>query len=69
MSKAPSDKTLLQTERRLTRDLRVELERYKQFCAEYRMRASKAEADAAEWKNRFDVLLSKGFEANRGAAK
>lgn len=43
---------------KVTHDLSEALTR----ASEYRQRASKAETEAAEWRKRFDILLSKGVE-------
>jgi hypothetical protein len=59
MSRAPSAETQLRSERRITKLLRSQLAETAKQLTEYRWLASKAEADAAEWKKRFDVLLSR----------
>lgn len=57
MSKAPSEKTQLATERRLVKRLRVEMMEVQRSLTSYRLRATKAEQELAEWKRRFDELL------------
>lgn len=57
MSKPPSEATLLRQARSRIRFLEKQLEAQKDQAAVYRMRATKAETEAAEWKTRFDVLL------------
>lgn len=57
--------------RNLKRELRTTGEDYRVLRVErdaYRSRATKAEQDAAEWKKRFDELLSKcrGFDPVTG---
>lgn len=61
MSRVPADKTALKTARRVNKGLLIELARANATSAEYRIRATKAETEAADWKKRFDTLLSKGF--------
>jgi chromosome segregation ATPase len=45
---------------KLVMTLKVEL-------SNYRIRATKAETEAADWRKRFDMLLSKGFQASERA--
>lgn len=57
MSKPPSDATMLRTvkaELARTEKERVALRTQRD---EYRVRATKAEQEVAEWKARFDILL------------
>lgn len=59
MARLPSEKTQLANARRTIRELLqqrsdLELERNK-----YRIRATQAEQEAAEWKQRFDKLLER----------
>jgi len=57
MSKPPSTETLLRTERARARDLDRMLEIAKKDATYYRVRATTAEQELAEWKRRFDALL------------
>lgn len=54
-----SDKTLLLAERRLVKRLREEMREVQDQLFNYRQRATKAEQELAEWKKRFDNLLSR----------
>lgn len=59
MAKKPSAETQLRV---LKRDLEAASRSAAKFAAAaetYRVRATKAEQDAAEWKRRFDMLLGK----------
>lgn len=58
MAKAPSTDTQLRTTRALLRGVEAELARTRQQATDYRIRATKAEQECAEWKQRFDTLLS-----------
>jgi hypothetical protein len=57
MAKAPSVETQLRTARADIRRLTFELARANQQATAYRTRATQAEQDAAQWKQRFDILL------------
>lgn len=57
MSRVPSDKTRLATLRRDTKRLERELGDTRAALMQYRLRATKAEQDVAEWITRFDRLL------------
>jgi hypothetical protein len=57
MAREPSTETKLRTAKADIRRLYIELARANQAASEYRARATKAEQEAAEWKQRFDVLL------------
>lgn len=57
MARQPSPETQLRTARADIRRLTVELARAEQQAAAYRARATQAEQEAAQWKNRFDILL------------
>lgn len=59
MSKAPSEKTMLASARRELNLCREDLARTKRTADEYRVRATKAEQEVKEWKERFDLLLRK----------
>lgn len=59
MSRAPSVETQL---RNVKSELAREEKRARQFASErdqYRIRATKAEQEVAEWKRRFDLLLER----------
>ena len=57
MSRKPSDKTLLAHARREIKELNASLKGAWHNENNYRVRATKAEQEAAEWKARFDRLL------------
>ena len=59
MSKAPSILTQFKNLRREHKRISDALTDAQRELTYYRGRASKAEADAAEWKKRFDILLSR----------
>lgn len=59
MPRQQSDATALRQEKSLTRTLDKELTKVRQELQHYRQRASKAEAEASEWKTRFDKLLER----------
>lgn len=65
MGRMPSEKTLLATERRMTRDLRKELSTIVASHAFYRDRCTKLEQECADWKRRFDLLLARTPEQSR----
>jgi hypothetical protein len=54
-----SDKTLLTTERRINKRLMNEMHAVSRERDGYRIRATKAEQELAEWKKRFDLLLAR----------
>lgn len=54
-----SDKTLLASERRLVKRLREEMRQVQMSLTHYRGRATQAEQELAEWKQRFDKLLER----------
>ena len=58
MSRAPSVITQLKNLRRENKRISDALTDAQRELTAYRGRASKAEAEAAEWKKRFDILLS-----------
>jgi hypothetical protein len=67
MAKAPSIETQLKTARAELRKFHINLLREQQQVAHYRARATKAEQEVAEWKQRFDILLRRDQEgANNG---
>jgi hypothetical protein len=57
MPRQPSIETQLRTARADIRRLTVEVARAEQQATGYRARATKAEQEASEWKQRFDILL------------
>jgi len=59
MSKPPSDKTLLRSAIADARRYYDELLKIRGELAQFRARATKAEQECAEWKARFDKLLSR----------
>lgn len=59
MGKEQSPQTEIRNLRREVRRLRDDLAREKTTAEAYRRRATIAEQDAAEWRRRFDSLLSK----------
>jgi multidrug resistance efflux pump len=64
--KPPSEKTQLAAARREIRRLTDEWKRASASVAEYRARATKAEQELAEWKRRFDLLLSRTPQLSAG---
>jgi hypothetical protein len=68
MAKSPSVETQLRTAKADIRRLHIELNRAAQSVSDYRSRATKAEQEAAEWKQRFDLLLRRD-EQKKGGAK
>lgn len=59
MSRQPSDATLL---KRANSDVRMWKKRWMETQTElnnYRARATKAEQEAADWRRRFDILLTR----------
>lgn len=59
MSRVPSAETQLKCLRREHKRLSDALTEAQRELTAYRGRASKAEAETAEWKKRFDILLSR----------
>jgi hypothetical protein len=59
MSKKPSDTTRLRQVLAEVREVRRELNTVRIELAHYRGRASKSEAETADWKRRFDLLLTR----------
>ena len=57
MAKAPSLETQLRTARADLRRVTLERNDAVKQCSLYRARATKAEQEVSEWKQRFDVLL------------
>lgn len=57
MSRMPSEKTQLATAKRMIRDLQAEIRNLTGSLNSYRVRATQAEQQTAEWKARFDKLL------------
>lgn len=55
----PSAETELRSMRRHNKELQKILMEVRGEAGNYRQRATRAETDAAEWKRRFDLLLSK----------
>lgn len=59
MSKAPSEATQIRTLKRQLLDTEKCLGAIRTEASNYRTRATKAEQELAEWKQRFDLLLSR----------
>ncbi len=59
MTRQPSAETQLRTLRADLRRLSAEAAGMAREATDYRRRASKAEAEVAEWKRRFDLLLAR----------
>ncbi len=59
MSRMPNAETQLKSLRREHRRISDALSDAQRELTTYRGRASKAESEAAEWKRRFDILLSR----------
>lgn len=59
MSKAPSDATLLRQAKSKLSDMERQFNTKKAEAEAYRVRATKAEQEVAEWKKRFDILLAR----------
>lgn len=59
MSRAPSDATMLRSARKEIRDLERQIAGTIKDREAYRVRATKAEQECAEWKRRFDLLLAR----------
>lgn len=59
MSRLPSVETQLRTVKAELREARIDVSRLRVACAAITERAIKAEKEASEWKERFDVLLRK----------
>jgi hypothetical protein len=59
MSKPPSDATTFRTLRRELKQEHDAAVRYAQFSNTLQVRLKMAEADAADWKRRFDLLLAR----------
>ncbi len=59
MSRAPSPATEIRSLKHENKELRSRALFLERDCRVYRSRASKAEKDMSEWKDRFDILLSK----------
>lgn len=57
MAKAPSADTQLRTLKAQAKDLNKQLDAALVQRDAYRARATKAEQEAADWKQRFDILL------------
>ena len=62
MPKQLSIETRFRSALREIADLRKKLSIETQNVAHYRQRASKAEAEAGEWKRRFDQLLARDMQ-------
>ncbi len=62
MSRKPSAETELRAARRQLKGLRAGYDGLVRDANAFRLRAIQAEAGAAEWKRRFDLLLEKGFK-------
>ena len=69
MSKQPSEKTQLASERRHNKRLLGEMHAVVRERDSYRIRATKAEQELAEWKKRFDLLLARTPPVNGGSAR
>lgn len=63
MSKPPSPQTEIRTLKRELNYLRQDNQRLKADCIKFRERATKAEQEVAEWKQRFDALMKLPFAA------
>ena len=59
MSRPPSDATLLRAAKRDLNETRAYLRDARRQCEAYRIRATQAEQECAEWKARFDLLLQR----------
>jgi len=62
MSKPPSEATQLRTAKREAKELTGENWRLRNEVDHFRARATKAEQQCAEWKERFDILLRRDQE-------
>ena len=60
----PSAETELRRANKQLREFNKLVMTLKMELSNYRARATKAETDAAEWRKRFDMLLSKGFKSS-----
>lgn len=67
MGRPASDKTLLASERRTNRRLMKDMHSVVRERDSYRIRATKAEQELAEWKKRFDLLLARTPQVSAGA--
>ena len=67
MPREASAETKLRTAKADIRRLHIELNRANKSANEYRARAAKAEQEAAEWKQRFDILLRRDQQKKGGA--
>lgn len=68
MAKQPSVETQLRRARADCRELNAELIVVRKRAAEYCTRATKAEQELAEWKQRFDILLRRDGGTAGGAS-
>jgi hypothetical protein len=59
MAKAQSEATQLRKARADLKRATMRLNTVTMQCEAYRVRATKAEQDCADWKSRFDLLLTK----------
>ena len=59
MARSPSDATQLRTARAELKRVSIELSTVKMQLETCRGRATKAEQECADWRNRFDLLLAK----------
>lgn len=66
MSRAPSDATMLRSARKEIRDLERQIAGTIKDREAYRIRATKAEQECAEWKRRFDMLLADRASPRQG---
>lgn len=57
MSRMPSEATQLRTAKSEIRSLEKALDQSRALTRELNARATKAEKESAEWKERFDILL------------
>lgn len=57
MSRMPSEATQLRTAKSEIKRLEGKLAQEGALAREFRVRATKAEQEVAEWKERFDILL------------
>ena len=67
MPRMPSAETTLIATRARLKQSQVECSRAMAQCEAYRVRATKAEQEVAEWKRRFDLLLTKAEKVDLAA--
>lgn len=66
MGREPSEKTQLANARRENKRLDTELRASRSMTEHFRLRATKAEQETAEWKRRFDELLKLRVDVSAG---